>query len=500
MVIKDEIKKTARHLADSVQTTYSELEKGLKDGAKIDTSKGSFFDEVSKINNYFDNSKSTKSDDDFIKDVISYAKLQTEATEHFFEDERNEATKILAKSEYWGDAKEMFYIIAMNYIGYISGNYRTFVNLLEVADETYPQFADIALKELIDERQNAETHEKEPVAVLRLYNLFLLFIQISEELRLKKKEPTKENILECNLKLFGKITADQQLENIKDEYKNIRLRAIDSILIPTDKINNRLTKIDAAQKKQQKFIFDVGNNKNQNATVLLDVDFTELAKVCPEVNRLSEFDKTVMTAVGSISKAGNSVTTSMRIAKMLRQTVNSDFLTKIDESLQKITAIQIAINNEAAAKKLGYDKLTYKGSMMPIERVTAVINGQVTDSAIHIFRTPPLIEYAIGCKQVITIATNLYTAIPAANSKYGLPIKNYILRRVISNTSYNKILLKTLFEECEITEKSARYNSKKTINNILEALKKNGVISDFELTADCILINSKEKEPKRKEK
>ena len=138
--------------------------------------------------------------------------------------------------------------------------------------------------------------------------------------------------------------------------------------------------------------------------------------------------------------------------------------------------------------------------MMPIERVTAIINGQVTNSAIHIFRTPPLIEYAINCGQVATIAANLYTAIPAGNSKYGLPIKNYILRRAMSSSSakYNKILLKTLFEECEILDKRARYDSKKTIKNVLEKLQAQGIISNYRLTTDYIMINEVEKAKHKK--
>ena len=494
MDITESTRKAAHNLADSIKDTVKELEQIRKESAETENAKGSLFDEFSRINDYLINSRQNSSDDDFVTDVAIFAKMQIEAAKIIFEDPRNEATKILSKSKYWESAKTYFYVTALNYIGYIAENYQAFVYMLEVTNEALPEYIDEMLKDLVDNAKN----EDQPVSELELSYYLAVFATLVDGCKAKGLEPTKANLLKYNSEITDAANKAKHA-NVKEEYRNIKLSTIKNILMPIDKINNELTKIDASKEKEQTFLFDVGKKKKQNATVLLSVDFTELAKNCPEVERLSEFDKTVMNVIGSISYYGYNVTTTGQVAKMLRRTTNAKFNKKIAESLSCMTAIQTSIDNEEAAKRLGYDRLIYKGSMLPIERVTAIVNGQVVEDAIHIFRMPPLVEYALKCGQVITIPADFYSNTAISNSKYSLPLKNYLLRRIKQKNAdeYDKILLKTIWKECEIEDERGQRRSVETIKTLLEELKDRGELYDYEIKKEYVKLTISEPQNKQ---
>lgn len=392
-------------------------------------------------------------------------------TKDYFSKAGKDILAIFEKSPFWENSKVHFYVKTSLFMAYIQGNEQLFIEMLNDMTAKDNNFIDSMLQDLED----TSNTDKEST----LFGFLALFT----------------GIVSINKKGAGsrKSKSTALSKEIKEEYKNIKLNALSNYLMPIDKVNDHITKIDSSKKKLQRFEIDVGKNKKQNAKVLFSIDYSELAKICPEVNRLPEFEKTVMNVIGSIcyENGGDTVTTVGQIAKALRVTTNPEFNKKIADSIQHMTPIQITLDNESAAKKLGYDRLIYKGSMLPIERVTAIVNGQVVEDAVHVFRTPPLVEYALKCGQIITIPAELYKKLPGGNSKHGLAVKNYLLRRLKSKTSikYNEILLETLFKECGITDRRAKYDIKKTIKSILDVLQGLDEIPGYKIADDRIIIS-----------
>ena len=70
--------------------------------------------------------------------------------------------------------------------------------------------------------------------------------------------------------------------------------------------------------------------------------------------------------------------------------------------------------------------------MIPAERVEIMIlNGNETRDCIHLFRTPPLYDYARDKNQIGTIDIKMLDT-PLSNTKENIELKGYLLKRIAS--------------------------------------------------------------------
>lgn len=272
---------------------------------------------------------------------------------------------------------------------------------------------------------------------------------------------------------------------------------IDKIDYPTDKINNNIWKLleEADNSGQITFAVEKEGSKRE-ANIIYSIDFEALEGVTI-TKKLTSYDKRVYIAVGALFNSGYDDMTISQIYNAMGN-ANRPSATdreKINDSLTKMSAAKVYINNES--EKQLYNKrvlFVYDASLLPMERIRAVVNGKATakESAIHLFREPPLISFARGRKQITTINRCLLES-PLSKTPDNLTIDDYLIENIAyikhsKGDVKNKMLYTTIFEKCGFTDKLKRNRAKKKIPQYLEHYKKCGYIKDFKEEADGITI------------
>lgn len=270
---------------------------------------------------------------------------------------------------------------------------------------------------------------------------------------------------------------------------------VNDIDYPLDKINaNIWTLLKEADKTGQlTFAVEKRGSKKQ-ADIIYSIDFEALEGVTI-TKKLTGYDKRVYIATGAVFNSGYDVMTVAQIYNAMGNTgrPNARDIKKINDSLTKMSAARIYLNNESEHKLYSkYERFIYDASLLPMERISAVVNGQTTDTAIHLFREPPLISFARGRKQITTVTRRLLES-PISKTDANLLIDDYLIERIafIKNSKgkiSNKLLYATIYDKCDIKEKMQRSRAKEKIAKYLTHYKECKFIKDFRAEADGIII------------
>lgn len=283
----------------------------------------------------------------------------------------------------------------------------------------------------------------------------------------------------------------------KAEAETVTIKHADDIEYPLDKINSRAWNLLTEDTGGQlKIAFDLLPKKqNLQATAYYSINFDNLGDNVKITKRLQPFDKRVYIAVSALYNAGNDVITATQIYYAMGNTgkPGTKHIKKIDDALSKMTGAKITLDNqhEHDALKGKYPLFKYDGSLLPIERITAIVNGQISESAIHIFREPPLMTFAKERKQVTTIDVALLQS-PINKTDANLLIDDYLIDR-ISKAKNGKgkscrILFKTLYEHAEIKTKMQRQRAPEKVEKYLTYYQQQGFIKRYTMQADGITV------------
>lgn len=230
------------------------------------------------------------------------------------------------------------------------------------------------------------------------------------------------------------------------------------------------------------------------------IDFDSLGSDITITKRLLPFDKRAYIAVSALFNAGNNVITLSQIYYTMGNTgrPSTKQLEKLNTSITKMTGARILFDNKQEAESYKYPHFQYDGSLLPIERKTAIVNGQLADAAIHIFREPPLITFAKQRKQITTIDIKLLQS-PVNKTDDNLLIDDYLLER-ISRAKNGKakncrILYKTIYSHIGIAEKpgtaaerKAKQRAPKKIEIYLSYYQECGFITRYTTEPDGMTI------------
>ena len=271
------------------------------------------------------------------------------------------------------------------------------------------------------------------------------------------------------------------------------------ITYPTDKINHNVWQLLQGADKNGQFTFAVEKSKSKKpANIVYSINFDEL-KNEPGVTitkNLTAFDKRVYIATGTLFNGGYETMTVAQIYATMGNSgrPNSKDIKKINDSITKMHAAHIYLNNTHELKvNKKYPSFVYDASLLPMERVSAIANGQTVNSAIHLFREPPLIKFAKDRNQVTTINRQLLMS-PVSKTDANLQIDDYLIEEIsyIKNKKgkvSNKMLYSTIYEKTNITTKMQRSRAKEKIFSYLEHYQKCGFIKGFTDTADGVIID-----------
>lgn len=388
----------------------------------------------------------------------------------------------------------------------IANSITTFIN-----SDTYK-----AIKEAVQHLGEwyAENEETISAAAIAAEEMRPLIPFLQEELEAAKQDPQYKDITIPELLAMG-IDADgnpteskwQQLierakkrkadfeaaEEFIEEVPRIISKLPQNIEYPLDKINSNVwNMLETTPNGQIGFATEKSGSKKE-ATVLYSINFDELESELSITKRLTPFDKRCYIAVSALYNCGNGVITAAQIYSAMGNTgrPNAKDLEKINASLTKMGAARVYLDNtqEVSINK-SYARFKYDAALLPFERCSAYINNQLCETAVRLFREPPLTTFAKGRAQITTISKQLLNS-PISKTDANLRIDDYLIERIAHikrGKVSNKMLYTTIFDRCGITEKKQKQRAPEKIKRYLDHYKKCGFIKDYTESADGITI------------
>ena len=293
------------------------------------------------------------------------------------------------------------------------------------------------------------------------------------------------------------------------ETERATVKRADSVDYPLDKLNAEVWNLLKEDTKGQLSLAVIGNaslpldvtstkdkRKHKNpVTVIYSVNFDELDGNGINITKqLTPFDKRVYIAVSALFNTGNNVITLTQIYYAMGYKggkPGTKDLEKIYNSVSKMTGARISVDNTQEASSYKYPRFVYEGSLLPMERGAVIVNGKLSEAAIHIFREPPLVSFARNRKQITTVELKLLQS-PVSKTDANLLIDDYLIER-ISKAKNGKgkscrILYKTLYERTSITTKKQRERAQEKIRRYLDYYKQCGFITGYSMEADGLTV------------
>ena len=297
------------------------------------------------------------------------------------------------------------------------------------------------------------------------------------------------------------LKAEDTEQELKKDLPAIIPADVNALHYPLDKPNQNIWGLlEAVEPNGQLQIhFDTTKKGEtpEKAIVTYSINFDALdALDCKITRQLTPFDKRVYIAIAALWNGGNQYITATQIYKMMgnRGQPKSDYVKKINDSVTKMGAAWIVLDNEReAAVYKNYVRMPYDGSLLPFERHSAFINNMFSDAAIHLFREPPMISFAKRRNQITAIEPKLLES-PISKTDANLRLEDYLLERIghmksEKSKAPNKILYSTLYEKCNIVTSKQRSRTPDKIKRYLDYYKSCDFISGYSMEKDGISIS-----------
>lgn len=276
-------------------------------------------------------------------------------------------------------------------------------------------------------------------------------------------------------------------------------RRISSVDYPIDKPSRNIwNPRESAKHPDGHFIFAMektGSKKQVNVT--FTINFENLGDDVKITRSLDPYDKAVYIAISALYNSGQTIVSPQMIYHAMGYTQNpakSD-LDKINQSITKMMGALIFLDNieEITA---GYEYpsfVDYNSSLLPAERWTGFINGGRTETAIHLFREPPMMTWARERRQITTISLQLLQA-PLSKTPRNLALQDHLIWRIArakNGKGKKKILYSDIYEKLGIQptgekDRNARKRIQKAAVDLLKHYKARGWISNYHTGGDWI--------------
>lgn len=266
--------------------------------------------------------------------------------------------------------------------------------------------------------------------------------------------------------------------------------------------------------------FNFANNDDRDGGKVVPVYFS--LTFDPDVKtsrKLTHFDRRLQGAIDTAMEKGQDVFTLTSLYHAIGNTgrPNKAQLNKINDSLNKQDGCKIFLDNFLETKVYDYPPFHYDDRALHFKRITAEVDGVVTDAAIKVLDRPALMTFARLRKQITTIPIEVLQSNVSQTDKH-LRIEDYLLTRIarqkrpiadlvehqqkkysqkrqekIKGMQTFTILLKTLYEHTgdEKKDSTTKKRTRKTAQDYLTHYKSeaaNHWITDFQIEADRIII------------
>lgn len=309
-----------------------------------------------------------------------------------------------------------------------------------------------------------------------------------------KEEPTNSKLTDL-LQIFGSEGIDLQFmtEPPETQLAKVTFSPTNKIEYPMDKVNSYIWRLLEKDTQGQIALAAERSNSKKALNIFYAIDFSELEGLSI-TKKLQPFDKRVYIAIAALFNGGNDVMTVSQIYRQMGFTgaPGKSDREKINAAVTKMSSAKIFVDNqeEAAAYK-GYARFRYDGSLLPMERRTDIVNGQVTESTIHIFREPPLISWAKQRNQITTVDVKLLQS-PMSKTDSNLAIDDYLIERISrakAGKQPAKILFKTLAERTGNTTAKQKQRLPEKVKRYLDHYRSCGLITEYVMATDGVTVS-----------
>lgn len=259
---------------------------------------------------------------------------------------------------------------------------------------------------------------------------------------------------------------------------------------PLDNVNSKIWTLLEKDTGGQIALKAEKTGSERELNIYYAINFDELGEDISITKRLTPFDKRVYIAVSALFNAGNKTVTLTQIYYAMGYTgkPGKSDLERINSAITKMNGAKIYVNNEQEAAAYKYNKFIYDGSLLPLERGTALINGQLSDAAIHLFREPPVISFAKQRKQITTINVRLLQS-PISKTDANLLLEDYLIDRIAkakNGKGQRRILFKTLWEKAGASTVKQRQRMPAKVERYLKHYQACGMIQAYTIEPDGI--------------
>ena len=297
--------------------------------------------------------------------------------------------------------------------------------------------------------------------------------------------------------------------------RSISNMQISALHYPLDKVNGDVWGL-SEKDYEDKLYFAMESRRNAKGgalkrkpdeiTLVLNLDFDALEANGIIVKRkLTNFDKRVYIAIASLYFAGNDVVTLSEIWRAMGNGSGSpakDQLENIYNSITKMMFTRLYVDDRKEHETYNYDiddpaagwkAGMYDGPFLAAEFIPdrTRARGQTTYKAVHLFRVPALVSFAILRKQITTVDLKLLQA-PQSKTEGNLAIEDYLLNRIAkaknAGKRQEKILLETLYTRAGIATKKQKQRAPGKIDKYLQYYKEQGFIKRYDLQADSVTV------------
>lgn len=273
---------------------------------------------------------------------------------------------------------------------------------------------------------------------------------------------------------------------------------VSAIEFPLDKLNNNIWRREPNQIDGQ-ISLDIEMGKNgEGAYVCYSIDFEALEKDLQISKKLEPYDKRVYMAVNAIYNSREEKVELMSVTQIYNAMGNkgrpaASDIEKINNSITKMSKAHVTVDNlEESTKHRKQPRFVYDAALLPCERIAAYVNGQLTESALHIFREPPVMSFAKAHGQLTTITPALLQP-PISNTESNIRLEDYLIDRIAkikAGNSPNKILLSTVYANADITTVKQRQRAPEKIQKILDHFRSCEFIKGYKMDKISIVIKT----------
>ena len=259
--------------------------------------------------------------------------------------------------------------------------------------------------------------------------------------------------------------------------KKLQAKPVKEIIYPLDKLNFHLWQ--GLESKR----WNVGVKK-QGSKEEVNVIFEPIFSGEP----MNAYDKRVNTSAFALYNAGNEYMTAGQIFRTMGGKGHKELerYDKLKTSIEKMAMVRININNEQESIRYKYPTFQRYGANLlacSYEETVELSSGK-SNYCLHMLEIPPLMKYAIVHTQVTTYTPEQFQ-MPLSMTEMNCAIDDYFRYRIArSSGSTVKILLKTLFEYCNISTRNDRRYAKQRFDKFLSFYAEVKLIQDYTIKLD----------------